>query len=184
MKRSWEAAAGLILVGSHTQKTTAQLEALKEVPGIRLIEFDSDKVTDDAAMEEEIDSVVKQEEAYIRQGMTVAVYTKRRLLSVKGDTPEQALERSVRISEAVQQLAGRLRTAPGFIVAKGGITSSDVGTKALHVKRAWVQGQIGPGVPVWRTGPESRFPGIPYIIFPGNVGGDTLLRDVVKTLMG
>ena len=116
--------------------------------------------------------------------MTVAVYTKRRLLSVKGDTPEQALARSVRISEAVQQLAGRLRTAPGFIVAKGGITSSDVGTKALHVKRAWVQGQIGPGVPVWRTGPESRFPGIPYIIFPGNVGGDTLLRDVVKTLMG
>lgn len=175
---------GLILVGSHTQKTTAQLEALKEVPGIRLIEFDSDKVTDDAAMEEEINSVVKQEEAYIRQGMTVAVYTKRRLLSVKGDTPEQALERSVRISEAVQQLAGRLRTAPGFIVAKGGITSSDVGTKALHVKRAWVQGQIGPGAPVWRTGPESRFPGIPYIIFPGNVGGDTLLRDVVKTLMG
>jgi uncharacterized protein YgbK (DUF1537 family) len=52
------------------------------------------------------------------------------------------------------------------------------------VNRAWVQGQIGPGVPVWRTGPESRFPGIPYIIFPGNVGGDTLLRDVVKTLMG
>ena len=98
---------GLILVGSHTQKTTAQLEALKEVPGIRLIEFDSDKVTDDAAMEEEINSVVKQEEAYIRQGMTVAVYTKRRLMSVKGDTPEQALERSVRISAAVQQLAGR-----------------------------------------------------------------------------
>ena len=73
---------------------------------------------------------------------------------------------------------------PRFLIAKGGITSSDVGTKALHVKRAWVQGQIGPGVPVWRTGPESRFPGIPYIIFPGNVGGDTLLRDVVKTLMG
>ena len=132
-------AGGLILVGSHTQKTTAQLEALKEVPGIRLIEFDSDKVTDDAA---------------------------------------------VRLSEAVRQLAGRLRTAPGFIVAKGGITSSDVGTKALHVKRAWVLGQIGPGVPVWRTGPESRFPGIPYIIFPGNVGGDTTLRDVVEKLMG
>ena len=160
------------------------MEALKEVPGIRLIEFDSDKVTDDAAMEEEINSVIKQEEAYISQGITVAVYTRRRLLSVKGDTPEQALERSVRISEAVQQLAGRLRTAPGFIVAKGGITSSDVGTKALHVKRAWVLGQIGPGVPVWRTGPESRFPGIPYIIFPGNVGGDTTLRDVVEKLMG
>lgn len=174
---------GLILIGSHTHKTTRQMERLRELPGIRMIEFDSDKVMDDKALEEQIDLVVRQEEDWIRRGATVAVYTKRRLLSLEGDTPEKALERSVKISEAVQQLAGRLETAPSFIVAKGGITSSDVGTKALRVKRAWVQGQIQPGVPVWRTGPESRFPGIPYVIFPGNVGEDTTLRDAVKVLM-
>ena len=174
---------GLVVVGSHTRKTTAQLECLRELPNIRLMEFDSDQVLDPAAMEEEIASVVRREEACIRQGITAVVYTKRRLLSVKGDTGEQALERSVKISEAVQQLVGRVQEPPAFIVAKGGITSSDIGTKALGVKRAWVQGQVRPGIPVWRTGPESRFPHVPYVIFPGNVGEDHTLRDVLQVLM-
>ncbi|MBQ1619668.1 MAG: hydroxyacid dehydrogenase, partial [Oscillospiraceae bacterium] len=63
-----------------------------------------------------------------------------------------------------------------------GITSSDVGTKALAVKRANVMGQILPGIPVWQTGSESRFPRTPYVIFPGNTGGETTLREAVEIL--
>jgi len=70
------------------------------------------------------------------------------------------------------------------VVAKGGITSSDVGTKALRVKRANVLGQIWPGIPVWQTGAESKFPQIPYVIFPGNVGQENTLREVVEILQG
>ena len=66
--------------------------------------------------------------------------------------------RSVKISDAVQYLAGNLKIEPGFVITKGGITSGDVGTKALRVKRATVMGQIRPGIPVWQTGEESRFP--------------------------
>ncbi|MGF7003575.1 uncharacterized protein YgbK (DUF1537 family) [Lachnospiraceae bacterium PFB1-21] len=76
-----------------------------------------------------------------------------------------------------------LIVAPAFIIAKGGITSSDIGTKALGVKKARVLGQIRPGIPVWQTGAESRFPGIPYVIFPGNVGEDSTLREAVETLL-
>ena len=72
---------------------------------------------------------------------------------------------------------------PAFVIAKGGITSSDVGTKALRVKRAAVLGQIKPGIPVWQTGDESKFPQIPYIIFPGNVGEDVTLKEAVQVLM-
>ena len=75
-----------------------------------------------------------------------------------------------------------LPVIPRYLVAKGGITSSDIGTKALQVKRAFVPGQILPGVPVWITGEESRFPGIPYIIFPGNVGTTDALFQVVEKL--
>lgn len=60
--------------------------------------------------------------------------------------------------------------------AKGGITFSGIGTKALKVRRALVMGQIRPGIPVWQTGAESRFPGISYVIFPDNVGEDTSAR--------
>ena len=69
-------------------------------------------------------------------------------------------------------IIGKLSIRPNFIIAKGGITSSDVGTKALNVKKALVLGQILPGVPVWKTGPESQFPDLPYVIFPGNVGSE------------
>ena len=73
---------------------------------------------------------------------------------------------------------------PKFIIAKGGITSSDVGTKALRVKKARVMGQVKKGIPVWMTGEESKFPNMPYVIFPGNVGEVTTLREAVEILMG
>ena len=175
---------GIIVVGSHTKKTTSQLEELKAVPGIRFLEFNSDLVLDEEKFQEEIQSVVRREEELLEQGVTVAVYTKRKLLSLENDSPEAALTRSVKISDAVQSLVGGLKVTPGFVVAKGGITSSDVGTKALKVKKATVLGQVRPGIPVWRTGAESRFPGIPYVIFPGNVGEAGTLKETVEILMG
>jgi uncharacterized protein YgbK (DUF1537 family) len=68
------------------------------------------------------------------------------------------------------------------VLAKGGITSHDIAAKALGVQRAVVMGQIIPGVPVWRLGEGSRFPGMSYIVFPGNVGGETSMTDVVQAL--
>ncbi len=179
-----KAVGGLILAGSHTKKTTEQLEYLKELPDIEWIEFNSDLVLEEQKFEEEIQKVLRQEEEYLKAGKTVAVYTRRRLLSLDNDTPEAALIRSVKISDAVQRLVGGLKVRPGFVIAKGGITSSDVGTKALQVKKALVLGQIAPGVPVWRTGEESRFPGIAYVIFPGNVGEADTLKEAVRVLLG
>ena len=50
------------------------------------------------------------------------------------------------------------------------------------MRRAMVLGQIVPGVPVWRLGPETRFPGMPYIVFPGNVGDLHSLADVYSRM--
>jgi uncharacterized protein YgbK (DUF1537 family) len=71
---------------------------------------------------------------------------------------------------------------PGYILAKGGITSSDIATAALKITRAQVLGQILPGVPVWRAGPESKWPDVPYVVFPGNVGGADAISQVVHIL--
>lgn len=176
---------GVIVVGSHTQKTTAQLSELLRLDGAVPVEFDSDKVLDgDAAFYAEVDRCVACEEKIIRSGKTAVCYTRRRLLEVKNDTKESALLRSVKISDGVQSLVGRLTVRPAFVMAKGGITSSDVGTKALGVRRANVLGQIQPGIPVWQTGAESKFPGTPYVIFPGNTGGEDTLRIAAEILMG
>ena len=174
---------GAVVVGSHTGKTTRQLEELRKLPGAAFIEFNSDLVVDEEAFAAETLRVRREMERAIRAGLTAVAFTCRRELLIPGDTPEDALLRSVKISDAVQSLVGGLEVRPAFVVAKGGITSSDVGTKALGVKRATVMGQICPGVPVWRTGDESRFPGRPFVIFPGNVGTDATLREAVEKLL-
>ena len=96
---------------------------------------------------------------------------------------EDDLRLSVKISDAVQSLVGRLSVTPSFVIAKGGITSSDVGTKALAVKKANVLGQIQPGIPVWQTGAESKFPMTPYVIFPGNTGAEETLKKAVEIFL-
>lgn len=174
---------GIIVVGSHTKKTTEQLDNLLTLSNTVGIEFNSNLVLDSDKFQKEINRVVTLNEEVIESGKTAVNYTKRKLLSVKNDSPEQELMRSVKISDGVQSLVGLLKVTPRFVVAKGGITSSDVGTKALKVKKARVLGQIQPGIPVWKTGSESKFPGIPYVIFPGNVGESDTLKNVVSILI-
>jgi len=173
---------GLIIIGSHTERTTEQLEALKTIDALEFVEFNSDMVLKDA-LNDEADRVCRISEELLSKGKTVVIYTCRTLLRCEGDTPEKALVRSARISDAVQSLVGSLSVCPAFVIAKGGITSSDIGIKALHVRKALVLGQVQPGVPVWKTDGDSKFPDIPYIIFPGNVGNRNSLLEIVNTLL-
>ena len=123
---------------------------------------------------------IAETEKCIKNGQTTAVFTGRKRLDVGSE--EESLKVSVKISEAITSIVARLSVQPSFIIAKGGITSSDVGTKGLSVKKATVMGQIKPGIPVWQTGAESKFPYMPYVIFPGNVGTPTTLREIVEEL--
>lgn len=174
---------GIIVVGSHTNKTTQQLEELKKLPDLVFLELDASLVRDEKAFEKEVERCLHMEEACLKERKTVCCYTSRALITADTGNKEDELLLSVRISDAVQSLVGRLTVTPSFVIAKGGITSSDVGTKALGVKKARVLGQIRPGIPVWQTGDDSKFPGIPYVIFPGNVGEHTTLREAVEVLL-
>ena len=174
---------GIVVVGSHTDKTTKQVECLKELQDIEFIELDATLVKDDEAFEAEVKRCLAKEEECIRAGKTVCCYTTRALIPADTGDKEDELRLSVKISDAVQSLVGRLSITPSFVIAKGGITSSDVGTKALAVRKANVLGQIRPGIPVWQTGEESKFPMTPYVIFPGNVGEISTLKEAVEVLM-
>jgi len=173
---------GLVIIGSHVKKTTEQFEELKKSDTVEFIEFNVHLVLEPAKFEKELDRVVETTNKLIIEGKNVAVYTRRERLDLGEDKKEEELKLSVKISDAVTSIVKRLEVRPSFIIAKGGITSSDVGTNGLAVKRATVAGQIRPGIPVWKTGSESKFPGISYVIFPGNVGTKTDLREVVEML--
>ena len=161
---------GLIIVGSHVKKTTAQLDELRKISSVAFIEFDISAV----------DKIVRQAEENISRGQTTAIYTSRKVLDF--GSAEKNLAASVNISNALTSIVNRLNIRPKFLIAKGGITSSDVGTKGLGVKKALVLGQVAAGIPVWKIGAESKFPSMSYIIFPGNVGNVDTLKNIVEML--
>ncbi|SHL06367.1 Uncharacterized conserved protein YgbK, DUF1537 family [Selenomonas ruminantium] len=173
---------GLIIIGSHVKKTTQQFEELKKSSYVKFIEFNHMLVLEPEKLEAELERIVADVEENIKKGQTVAVYTGRKRFDAGSE--EESLRVSVKISEAITSIVNRISVKPSFLVAKGGITSSDVGTKGLCVKRALVMGQAAPGIPVWKTGEESKFPNMAYVIFPGNVGAVDTLRQVVETLCG
>lgn len=173
---------GLIIIGSHVNKTTRQLNELLKLNSVKPIEFDSDLVLDDEKFEEEIQARIKELDEDIQKGQTCAIYTKRKRLDLGEGMAEKELELSVKISDGLTEIIKSLSCEPKYIIAKGGITSSEIGTTALGVKKAIVLGQALPGIPVWQTDNNSKYSNMPYIIFPGNVGKDTDLYTIVKSL--
>lgn len=173
---------GLIIVGSHVNKTTQQLNELLKLDAVNPIEFNSDLVLDNEKFEEEIQVKIREIDENIKKGQTCVVYTKRERLELGNGMSEKELELSVKISNGLTKIIKSLTAVPKYIIVKGGITSSEIGTKALGVTKALVMGQALPGIPVWRTDSNGKYPHMPYIIFPGNVGSVTDLYTIVKRL--
>lgn len=179
-------AGGLIVVGSHVGLTTRQLNALTDQhSAARIIEIDVEKLLvaeseaggADAYLDEAVAAVVDA----LRSG-DVIVHTSR--LLIKTDDAEASLKIARTVSAAVVAVVNRtLKTfPPRFVIAKGGITSSDVAAHGLEIRHAIVRGPMLPGiVSLWEPvdGPAK---GIPYIVFAGNVGDNDSLAQVARKL--
>jgi uncharacterized protein YgbK (DUF1537 family) len=176
------AGGGLVVIGSHVGLTTRQFDVLRaEHPCARVVELGVEKLLDGAA--EEIDAVVGEVVAGLADG-EVVLHTSRVL--VRADTPEESLRIARTVSAALVEVVRRTLAEhpPRFVIAKGGITSSDVASEGLQIRHAIVRGPMLPGiVSLWEPvgGPAA---GIPYVVFPGNVGDDRSLLDVVRVLAG
>jgi uncharacterized protein YgbK (DUF1537 family) len=171
---------GLVVAGSYIQKSSDQIEALRSLPEIISLEVNVPRLLNQVEREEEITRVARAAESGITTGDVALVYTSRAL--VRGSDASDSLEIGRLVSSALVRIIRSIETTPAWVVAKGGITSSDIATQGLDVTRAEVLGQILPGVPVWRTAAESRWPGLVYVVFPGNVGGPDALSEVVTRL--
>jgi len=174
------AGGGLIVVGSYVPATSVQVEALLAAGGARHVAVDVDLLLSDRRQAGEIARAADAAARALRCGEDTVVVTSRRLVAGVDGADSLAIGR--RVSGSLVAIVRRIATRPRYLLAKGGVTSSDVATAGLGVGRAMVLGQLDAGVPVWRLGRESRYPGLAYIVFPGNVGGPRALTDIVDAL--
>ncbi|MET7486805.1 four-carbon acid sugar kinase family protein [Streptomyces sp. NPDC005538] len=176
-----DAAHGLIAVGSHVSLTTRQLDRLRERGGIAEYELDVALLLDEERRETHIAEVAAAAAGALDSADAV-IRTSRTL--VTGADADDSLAISRRVSAALVQAVRQVNAIrrPAFVVAKGGITSSDTATHGLRIRRAWARGTLLPGiVSLWEPvdGPAA---GIPYIVFAGNVGGADALADALHLL--
>lgn len=175
---------GLVVVGSHTALTTAQVDGAVGAHGLDVIELDVAAVLDPARVDAHVAQVGAAVAASLGRQATL-LRTSRVLITEHPDlTP---LEISRRVADAVTatvRLVADL-APPAWVIAKGGITSHDVLARAFGIRSAEVAGQALPGIiPVLRIpiGPDGDLR--PYVIFPGNVGDERTLAQVVARLVG
>ena len=174
---------GLVVIGSHVAQTTRQLQGLQDIDGLSTFELEVEQLLDPVTRSGVIAKVV--DDALVSlQWTDVIIETSRTV--VRGSDEAVSLDIAASVSAAlVDAVRGVLaRRVPRWIIAKGGITSSDVATEALGIRRAWVRGPLLDGiVSLWE--PEPGTPrALPLVVFAGNVGDDSALVDVVLKLRG
>ncbi|WP_455221182.1 four-carbon acid sugar kinase family protein [Kaarinaea lacus] len=177
---------GVIVIGSHVAKTSAQLAYLQQHTEVDSIQIDVTQLNVCDTKWEEIvapiaDDILAKIHAAHSNGKTVAIYTSRSELQFP--TQAERIAFGVRVSAFLMNLVQRLPKTIGFLISKGGITSNDVLSTGLNLKQSRVVGQILTGCSVVCC-PEDheRYPDLPVVIFPGNVGDETALAQAYNIL--
>jgi uncharacterized protein YgbK (DUF1537 family) len=170
---------GAVIVGSHVKKTTRQLEQLLQQPGVVALEVEVDRIEREgpALLADLLTAAGKAHAG----GATPVIYTSRTEKTFADQKTRLAF--GERVSAFLMQVVRGLPPTLGFLISKGGITSNDVLSTGLALKTARVLGQILPGCSVVRCPRDHpRYPGMPVVIFPGNVGDENGLATVYQRL--
>jgi uncharacterized protein YgbK (DUF1537 family) len=169
---------GLLVVGSHSDVTNKQLECARSSWVFREIELDIDEV-----LAGDRDGEIARVTAVASEAIEhthVALVTSRARRT--GASRDQHLALGRRVSNSLVDVVREIEQSRSlqFIIAKGGITAADLAVDALHVRRAHVVGPLLPGqISLWRL-PS----GLPFVVFPGNVGSVEALSLVIDVMTG
>jgi len=170
---------GAVVVGSHVGKTSRQLEQLLLEAGTFAIEVDVERISNDRpALLQATLAAAAQAHAV---GKTPVIYTSRKERLFPDQQTRLAFGEQV--SALLMDVVRGLPASIGYLISKGGITSNDVLAEALALRASRVLGQILTGCSVVRCPSDHpRFPDLPVVIFPGNVGDDQALAEVYRRL--
>jgi len=171
--------AGAIIVGSHVTKTTQQLNQLLQQAGTTGIEIDVEKISTQRA--QLLADVIATADDCHANNITPVIYTSRTELQFEDQ--QSRLTFGEQVSAFLMDVVRNLPVTTGFLISKGGITSNDVLSDGLALRTSRVVGQILAGCSVVCC-PDNhpRYPGMPVVIFPGNVGDENALATALQRL--
>lgn len=171
--------AGAVIVGSHVKKTTQQLNQLLRQDDVTGLEIDVARIIEHRA--QLLEDIISDAHNCHAKNITPVIYTSRTELQF--DDQQSRLAFGEQVSAFLMDVVRNLPVTTGFLISKGGITSNDVLSDGLSLRTSRVAGQILAGCSVVRCPDDHpRFPGMPVVIFPGNVGDENALATVLQRL--
>jgi uncharacterized protein YgbK (DUF1537 family) len=171
--------AGVVLMGSHVPTSSRQLDHLVRECDVLPVLIDLDRLLEDedALLSGILDAV----DGAQRDHRGTVLFTSREERQFPSKAERLAF--GERVSAFLVRIVQNLPESIGFLISKGGITSNDTLSKGLALRTARVLGQVRAGCSVVRCPADHpRFPDLPVVIFPGNVGGEDALAEVYRIL--
>ncbi len=165
----------LVLCGSHVPTSSRQLERLlARRPGSAV--WVRPARLAGAGAEEEIEAAAAAAARLLERDGLAVLATEREIYE-NGDR----LRAGAAIASGLAAILAALRARAGVVVSKGGITSAVNVREGLASELAQVRGPLRDGISLWSVDTPER-EALPFVVFPGNVGGEEDLAEIVEQL--
>jgi uncharacterized protein YgbK (DUF1537 family) len=166
----------LVVCGSYVPMSTRQLAALVDAYAGSLVEVDAVALAGANAAAEVERAARAATRRLDAEGLAVVATPRERREATR------SFEAGERIADGLARVIQAIDPQPGAIVSKGGITSAVSAHVGLGARSAVVRGPLLDGVALWQVDGDRG--SVPFVVFPGNVGTDRTLLDVVRLILG
>ncbi|MCP9916712.1 four-carbon acid sugar kinase family protein [Cyanobium sp. ATX 6F1] len=167
-------APGAVLVGSHVPLADEQLAALLAEPDCGGVELPVERVLDNLRQGRPPGEGIETElleamQSLRRQGRTPVLFTSRGEASCVDEAERRAFGEA--LAALMARIAAALPQDLSYLISKGGITTQTLLAEGLDAAAVRLEGQLLPGLSlVWLSADHPRFPLLPVLTFPGNLG--------------
>lgn len=162
----------LVVCGSYVPLTTRQLDRLAERRPGTLVEIDLAGLIGPGA-QREVARAAEAARVLLERERLAVIATPRRRAPVADDPIFAGA-----ITDGLARLARLLESSADLVLFKGGITSAVGVRDGLGASVPTVEGPVRPGVALWRLEDGRQ-----CLVFPGNVGGEEALAELVDEVL-
>ena len=173
---------GLIIIGSHTEISTKQLNKLLELDAFEAIELDVEKFYKIHASKDKETKIIKLKNFFleairktIKNSFIPVIFTSRKEKVLENNYDQMDFYNS--LSFFIAEIVADIKHEIGYLISKGGITSNTILNSSFDADYVYLEGQICSGISLVKVKLINNNY-LPVITFPGNLGDDYSLKDV------
>ena len=166
--------SGLIVVGSHVETTTNQLNNLLTLDSCKPIEIDifefNDLLKSKNSFEKLLflkNKILKEIRYIFSESLTPVLFTSRQYLDLGSDILRINFNR--KLAYFIAEIVSEIKFDIGYLISKGGNTTNAILSDGLKVDYVYLEGQIIDGISLVSLRLNNNDI-LPMVTFPGNIG--------------